>query len=538
MRRRPSRSTAANAASTVAVATLALALGPGFAAAHGAPASRFDAPLPLWLLLTGAGATVAATAALLAVGDRRPSSGGAGERRPGAASVSGDRQSAPWSGDATVGSWSISRRTASVARAALAGGFLLVVTGIFLAGFGGRQVAAENFATVVTWPLWFHGLAFLAILAGNPWPALSPWRTAYRGLVRLEGRPIAVREAVPAWLAHWPAVVGFVAVFGIVENLTVVPRSPRLTAVLIAGLAMAMVAGSVLFGATWFRRADPLGVLFGLFGRVSPITTATGDDEGIDGQRRGGKVRDGGEMNGEWIDVSLRPPWRGCERPVADGSLVVFAIAMVYTVSFDGASDLRAFQTVLFLVRDALGTGEGTSALLYVAGLVGFVALFALVVRLVERLGTSAAGGGRQTTARVGDGGRPATVRAGDGDWRAAARAFAPTVLPIAAAYEVAHAYPYVIGNLGQAPAVALDHVGIAVGAVSPLAWLSLPAFWASQVGLIVLGHVVAVIAAHRVARRRFSSPRAAMVGHLPLVVLMVGYTVLSLWIVSAPVVA
>ncbi|EFW93003.1 hypothetical protein ZOD2009_06589 [Haladaptatus paucihalophilus DX253] len=122
--------------------------------------------------------------------------------------------------------------------------------------------------------------------------------------------------------------------------------------------------------------------------------------------------------------------------------------------------------------------------------------------------------------------------------WRGAARAFAPTVLPIAAAYEVAHNYTYVFRNLGQLVAVALEPVAPGVQAVNPLGWLSLPAFWGSQVLLIVLGHVIAVVAAHYVAVERFETASAARRGHLPLVVLMVGYTVLSLWIISQPVVS
>lgn len=110
------------------------------------------------------------------------------------------------------------------------------------------------------------------------------------------------------------------------------------------------------------------------------------------------------------------------------------------------------------------------------------------------------------------------------------ARAFAPAVLPVAAAYDVAHNYPYVVGNTARLVAIVAD-----AGPVDPLAALSLPAYWGSQVALIVVGHLVAVAAADRVARRRYADARR---GHLPLVVVMVGYTVLSLWVVSRPVVA
>jgi uncharacterized membrane protein len=54
---------------------------------------------------------------------------------------------------------------------------------------------------------------------------------------------------------------------------------------------------------------------------------------------------------------------------------------------------------------------------------------------------------------------------------------------------------------------------------------------------LIVVGHVIAVVAAHTVAVERYRSLSAARKGHLPLLVLMIGYTVLSLWIISQPVV-
>jgi hypothetical protein len=56
-----------------------------------------------------------------------------------------------------------------------------------------------------------------------------------------------------------------------------------------------------------------------------------------------------------------------------------------------------------------------------------------------------------------------------------------------------------------------------------------------SQVALVVAGHLVAVVAAHRVATRRYGDGRAARRGHAPFVLVMVGYTVLSLWIVSRP---
>jgi len=93
----------------------------------------------------------------------------------------------------------------------------------------------------------------------------------------------------------------------------------------------------------------------------------------------------------------------------------------------------------------------------------------------------------------------------------------------------VAHNYAFVARSLSRL-------LSLGGGTVELLGWLPLSAFWWSQVALVVAGHVLAVAAAHRVAVRRYGDDAGR--GHLPLVALMVGYTVLSLWIVSRPVVA
>jgi hypothetical protein len=185
---------------------------------------------------------------------------------------------------------------------------------------------------------------------------------------------------------------------------------------------------------------------------------------------------------------------------------VTFVVAAVYTVSFDGFTNTRLYQTVLFGTRETLGTGPATSIGLYALGLVLFVAVFVAAVAAGDRL-------------------------AGGASLGAGLRAFAPTVLPIAAAYEVAHNYPYVLRSTAR-----LAELLAGVALPDPLGWLPLAAFWATQVALVVAGHVVAVVAAHGVAARRYG-PADARRGHLPLLAVMVAYTLVSLWVVSAPVV-
>ena len=70
---------------------------------------------------------------------------------------------------------------------------------------------------------------------------------------------------------------------------------------------------------------------------------------------------------------------------------------------------------------------------------------------------------------------------------------------------------------------------GIVMGAGA--AWLT----WNSQAFAIVAGHMIAVLVAHRLAFRLHETSRAAVLGQLPLAALMVGYTVLGLWLLSTP---
>jgi hypothetical protein len=368
---------------------------------------------------------------------------------------------------------------------ALAGAaFLAGVVAAVVVGLRGPTAAAESVATVFVWPVWFRGVALLAVLVGDPWPALSPWRAAYRGLCRLEGAEVRLLGPLPASLGAWPALVTLLLLVGVVENLTVLPRSPPLTAAVVAAYGVWVVGGATLFGAAWLNRADPLGLLYRLFGRVAPVET---------------------ERTAAGVVVSLRPPWRGATRPVAGPAVATAVVAAVYTVTFDGFTETQDYRDVLFSVREALGTGPPTSVAVYLVGLLAFVLALLVAVRLGDAFGDP-------TASETGP-----------------VRAFAPTVLPIAAAYDVAHNYPYVVRSTAR-----LADLGAGVGPADPLAALSLPAYWGSQVALIVVGHLVAVVAADRVARRRYAAARR---GHLPLVVVMVAYTVLSLWVVSRPVV-
>ncbi len=61
---------------------------------------------------------------------------------------------------------------------------------------------------------------------------------------------------------------------------------------------------------------------------------------------------------------------------------------------------------------------------------------------------------------------------------------------------------------------------------------------WYLSVAAIVLGHVFAVVLAHVQALRLFATPGQALRSQVPLLVLMILFTLSSLWILAQPVVA
>lgn len=439
----------------VASVYVALVVHAGIAGAHEVGGTRFAAPVPLPVIYVGAGLTVALTAGWLAlIGDYRE-----------------------WHMEL----WRVDRSAATIGGAVLRWGFFLAFLFVLVAGLFGVGTPTENPATLFVWPVWLKGLVVISAVVGSPWRLLSPWRTLYAVLVRLEGQKIAVLDSYPQWLGTWPAVGGFIVWLGIIENLSAVPTSPRLTAGMVAGYAGYMLIGAVMFGPRWFHHADTLAVLYRLVGRVAPIQIH--------------------RVQGP-ITVTVRPPWQGCTTRVSFAS-AFFIGGLVYTVSFDGFTSTPEYQTLTILTQRAIGPVADIA--LYCVGLAIFlIVLFAVTGRL--------------------EFGSP---------WQVGITSYVPTVLPIAVGYEIAHNYPFIIQSLGQ-----LVSTTMGVGAFSdPLWWLSLPGFWASQVCLVVAGHVFAVAAAHGVASTRLAARRRILRAHGLLTVLMVAYTMLSLWIISRPIV-
>jgi hypothetical protein len=468
-------------------------------AAH-ALGATFQLPVPLWLYLAGAGVAVAASFVVAAMVVRPAAavpSYPVWPVRPGAA------------------------RAVSVLLAAIGVvWWLRVIIVAFLVG-GLTPEPAVQFCIL----LWV-GVPIVAVLLGNPWPSLSPFRTLFGALEWVAQRTGIERLDAglryPVALARWPAVAFLLA--GIWAELVLPSRTDATrVGVILLIYTLITLAGMILFGrVAWLRNAELFEILLGWFGRIGPIGRRATDRALCDGCTERcdpdrcvdcpecAAAAEPGERRAEW-----RPWFAGLTEPVrvgwSDAAFIVLALA---GVTFDGLLETSAWGAILDVIfppLQSLAGAELASVLAGTVGLVGlwllFLAAFAAATRVTRLLAGRAGSVGRM----VGT--------------------YAVTLLPIAGGYFIAHYLTEVIQGVQWLPVL----VGDPLAAVEPsVDWIPIQLVWYLSVGAIVLGHVVAIALAHRVALR--SMPTRPLLAGLPLVLLMIGYTVLSLWIIAQPI--
>jgi hypothetical protein len=269
------------------------------------------------------------------------------------------------------------------------------------------------------------------------------------------------------------------------------------------------VAGMYLFGRDeWLERCEAFTVLFGIVGSFSPLE-ADRDEQG------------------RITAVYLRPWGVGLLQPTQSGwDRVFFVILMLSTLAFDGIESTPAWSDIT-ITFEPLWQPYGPVGLflLKTVGLVLLTAAFLLVfIAFMEMV--------------IYFGGRKL-------DLKATVTAFALTLVPIALVYNAAHNYSYVVVQsqglfpLLNDPLAKGWHLLPALAGYKPsFALAQASTVWFAQIILIVVGHVIAVYLSHLKAGEKFRTAQRALLSQYPMLVLMVMYTMTSLWILAQPITA
>lgn len=473
------------------VAMVCLSPSPSDAHSFGA---TYILPIPLWMYVFACSATLILAFLVMALSENAPS--GPQHARILKVNVRGL-------------TYKVCRWVVSILR----GGALACTLLTILAGFIGAADAANNIGMTLFWVLFLLVLVYLTALLGDVYSLVNPWKWAISGLQRLGFDLETGRLSYPDSLAYWPAFAAYVVLvwlelFG--------SQKPVVLSIALVVYSVITVAGVGLFGSkTWFEKADAFSVLFSLVALLAPLR-----------YRRSGDP--------PCCEVELRPPL-ACipNAPTGHISLVLFVLFILASTAYDSVHE-TVLWTALFWsnalkllaplwgadLAKAQETLIGWYLVYRQVGLLIFPFLYLsayILVILWVKAWAKAPGG-------LGD----------------LALKFCFSLIPIGLAYNAAHYFTFVLMQCRALPALISDPFGLGWNLLQNkhnIAQLVLPMglVWHTQVALILLGHVASAYWVHRTAMRELPKGRAVIAGQVPLLVLTILYTAVSLQILSLP---
>jgi hypothetical protein len=396
--------------------------------------------------------------------------------------------------------WRDPRYDARVGGIALPAGLVRVVDGpvfawvlrvlglLFFLYVGWAAVAGPdllvNPAFGVFYVILWVGLVPASLAFGAFYRAVNPVRTVHLLFSRATGGdPEDGLLDLPRGVGLWPAAA---MLFSFVWLELVYPESTYLAVVRlwVAGYLAVVVLGGAVFGSRWIAQTDPFEAYSTLVGRLS-----------VFGRRADGTL----VLRSPLANLDATPPMPG---------LVATVSVLFGSTAFDSFKDSTVWL-------------KFTQATTWNTELVNTLALlgFCLVVGVSFAVATMLTGVGEGTERRSLPG------------------LFAHSVVPIIVGYIVAHYLSYFV-EVGQQTLILLSDplargdnlLGTADWQVSY--WLSShPTFLALvKVLAVVTGHILGVIAAHDRAVRLLPR-RHQLTGQLPLLLVMVFYTVSGLYL-------
>ena len=127
--------------------------------------------------------------------------------------------------------------------------------------------------------------------------------------------------------------------------------------------------------------------------------------------------------------------------------------------------------------------------------------------------------------------------------WDIIAKSFVYSLVPIAIAYHLAHFLSFLLIQGQLLIPLVSDPFGFGWDIFGTLEYtinigiVDARFAWILSVVSIVTGHIIAVYVAHVIAINKFLTYSSALKSQLPMLILMVFYTVVSLWILAQPII-
>lgn len=355
------------------------------------------------------------------------------------------------------------------------------------AGMIGSQNPNLNFAPTFFWIVFLLGFTYTVAIFGDLWRVVNPLKTIAGWLAE---RPLV---PYPKKWGYLPALLFYFFIIWL-ELLSggsgVIPQRLALYMQFYAAISF---LGAITFGIQdWFRYGDFFSVFFRTIGQAAPFSYE-------DGQFR------------------LRWPFVGLFKEQAERfSLLMFIIFMLSSTAFDGFRETVDASKIISLLTFTSSSQIKQLVMLALVTLLFLLAYFAAIWVMELMVKTDK---------------KPGEL----------ALMFAFSLIPIALVYNVAHYFTLFLVQGQKIIALASDPWNLGWNLFGTrdfevnVGIIGAKATWNLQIAFILIGHIAAVYIAHLVALKIYRSARPAMISQIPMLVVMVIYTMTGLWILSQP---
>ncbi|GAA0611315.1 hypothetical protein GCM10009547_11700 [Sporichthya brevicatena] len=337
---------------------------------------------------------------------------------------------------------------------------------------------AKNPTAGFVYVLFWVGLVPASLLFGPVWRLLNPLRTVHL-LVCLALRldPRDPPFTMPRWVGYWPAALGL-ASFVWLELCANDRDSTGTLTTYFSLYAGANLLGAMAYGQQWFAKCDGFEVFSALIGRLAPL----------------GRREDGA--------IVLRNPLNNLDSTPEDRGLVAVLGVMLGSTAFDSFTSTTWWYDRTFESNMSPQTLSTIALAISIGGVTLAFGIASWLAGVLSRRGP-----------------------------HGIATAFSHSLIPIAVGYLIAHYFSLLVFVGQQTVIYASDPMVDGSNLFGTANWtvnyevVTVGQIATIQVLAIVVGHVLGVFAAHDRSVRLFPT-RAAVMGQIPMMVLMVAYTI------------
>jgi len=443
----------------------------------------------------------------------------------------------------------ISRRTQLAAQLVIVFLFFTII----FAGFYGNQHPGRNIAPTLTWNIWWVGLIFLILFFGKMWCYACPWDALTNWLTRLSFLRINKENINLGW--KWPRQLKNIylatALFILLTWLELgynITMSPEATATL--GLTMfglVFVPGLLFEKKSFCQYGCLIGRVSGLYAMFSPLEIRSRDLDICHSCKTADCLQ--GNENGyacptnQYLAVMDTNTYcimcAECFRTCPHDNVALNA--RPFAADLAGKSKTRKDEAFLALILFALTAFHGLTMTpnwkifvraLQFDGAISQLGAFSigmsiclvapiLLYSLFIWLSRAFSGESLKSYTEI-------FVQ------------YAYGLIPIALFYHLAHNAEHFFVESQKLITLASDPFGYGWNLFGTAnlrldPWLSLETVWAIQVALIVIGHVFGIVISHKHAYGVFESRAAALKSQVPMIGLMVIFSLISLWLIAQP---